>query len=145
MGVGENATDSKKIQGAVADMTVISGQKPVVTKAKKSVATFKLRDGMAIGCKVTLRGIRMYEFLDRLINVVLPRIRDFRGLSPKGFDRKGNYTLGIREEIIFPELDIDKIKNMKGLSITIITSTNIDAQSCELLTLFGIPFRKTKA
>jgi len=142
MGVGENATDSKKIRGAVADMTIITGQKPIITKAKKSVATFKLREGVPIGCKVTLRGERMYEFLDRLITIAMPRIRDFRGVSEKSFDGRGNYALGIKEQIIFPEIDYDKVDTVRGLDIVICTTAKNDDEAKALLGHFKMPFKK---
>lgn len=143
MGVGENASDSKKINGAVADMTLIAGQKPLVTKAKKSIATFKLRDGLAIGCKVTLRGARMYEFLDRLITIAMPRIRDFRGVPHKSFDGNGNYALGIKEQIIFPEISFDKVDTIRGMDIIICTTAKTDAAAKALLEGFRMPFRKS--
>jgi len=142
MGVGENATDSKKIQGAVADMSVIAGQKPLVTKAKKSVSTFKLRDGMSIGCKVTLRGERMYEFLDRLVTIAMPRIRDFRGVSDKSFDGNGNYAFGVKEQIIFPEINYDKVDKIRGMDIIVCTTASTDDEARELLRAFKMPFKK---
>ena len=142
MGVGSAVRDSKKIEHAVSDMTAISGQKPVVTRAKKANAAFKLREGMAIGCKVTLRSDRMYEFLDRLVTIALPRVRDFRGVSPKAFDGRGNYTLGIREQIIFPEIDYDKVDKIKGMNITFVTTAETDEQGRALLRGLGMPFRK---
>lgn len=141
MGVGENAQDSKKIQGAVADMTLISGQKPVVTKSKKSIAGFKLREDLPIGCKVTLRGQRMYEFLDRLITIAMPRIRDFRGVSDKSFDGNGNYALGIKEQIIFPEINFDKVDAVRGMDIIICTTASTDDEARALLKGFKMPFR----
>ena len=141
MGVGEAASDKKKIEGAIKDLTQISGQKVLVTKARKSVATFKLRDGMSIGCKVTLRKNKMYEFLDRLITVAIPRIRDFRGFSAKSFDGRGNYTLGIKEQIIFPEIDYEKIDSVRGLDISITTSAKNDDEARLLLEEFNFPFR----
>ncbi len=141
MGVGENAQDSKKIQGAVADMTVIAGQKPVITKSKKSIAGFKLREDLPIGCKVTLRGERMYEFLDRLITIAMPRIRDFRGVSDKSFDGNGNYAMGIKEQIIFPEINFDKVDAMRGMDIIICTTAKTDEEAKELLKGFKMPFR----
>ncbi len=141
MGVGENAQDSKKIQGAVADMTAISGQKPVVTKSRKSIAGFKLREDMPIGCKVTLRGERMYEFLDRLITIAMPRIRDFRGISDRSFDGNGNYAFGIKEQIIFPEINFDKVDTIRGMDIIICTTANTDAEARALLKGFSMPFR----
>jgi len=142
MGVGEASQNAKLITGAVQDMTQITGQKPVVTRAKKSIANFKLREGMPVGCRVTLRGNRMWEFLDRLINISLPRIRDFKGVSPKSFDGRGNYTLGIREQIIFPEIDYDKVDRVRGMDITICTSASNNEEGLELLKGFRMPFRK---
>ena len=142
MGVGESASDKKKIEGAVKDLTQISGQKVLVTKAKKSVATFKLREGMSIGCKVTLRKEKMYEFLDRLINISLPRVRDFRGLDKKSFDGNGNYSIGVKEQIIFPEIDYDNIDTIRGLDITITTSASSDAEGLALLQAFNFPIKK---
>jgi len=142
MGVGEASQNAKLITGAVQDMTQITGQKPVVTRARKSIANFKLREGMPVGCRVTLRGERMWEFLDRLINVSLPRIRDFKGVSPKSFDGRGNYTLGIREQIIFPEIDYDKVDRVRGMDITICTSASTNEEGLELLKGFHMPFRK---
>jgi large subunit ribosomal protein L5 len=141
MGVGEAASDRKIIESAVADLARISGQKPIVTRARRSVASFKIREGWPIGCKVTLRRARMYEFLDRLINVALPRVRDFRGLNPRGFDGRGNYSLGIREQIIFPEIDYDKIDALRGLDVTITTSAESDEEARELLRAFSFPLR----
>ena len=141
MGVGEAVQDAKHVQAAVKDMTAITGQKPVVTRAKKSIATYKLRENMPIGCKVTLRADRMYEFLDRLVNIALPRVRDFRGVSGKSFDGKGNYTMGIREQIIFPEIDYDKIEKIKGLNVTICTTAKTDEEARALLKHLGMPFR----
>ena len=140
MGVGEAATDKKKLESAIKDMTAISGQKVVVTKAKKSLANFKLKEGMQIGCKVTLRKDRMYDFLDRLINVAMPRIRDFRGLNGKSFDGKGNYSFGIKEQIIFPEIDFDKIDNIRGMDITVCTTAKNDKEAKALLAAFNFPF-----
>jgi len=142
MGVGEASQNAKLITGAVQDMTQITGQKPVVTRARKSIANFKLREGMPVGCRVTLRGERMWEFLDRLINISLPRIRDFKGVSPKSFDGRGNYTLGIREQIIFPEIDYDKVDRVRGMDITICTSASNNEEGLELLKGFRMPFRK---
>jgi len=141
MGVGEAINDKKIMENAVRDMTQIAGQKPVVTKARKSVAGFKIREGWPIGCKVTLRRERMYEFLDRLINVAIPRVRDFRGLSPKAFDGQGNYSLGVREQIIFPEIDYDKIDAIRGLDVTITTTARTDEEGRALLDAFKFPFR----
>jgi large subunit ribosomal protein L5 len=142
MGLGDAVADKKVIEHAVADMTAISGQKPVVTKARKSVAAFKIRDGYPIGCKVTLRRGRMYEFLDRLINVALPRVRDFRGFSPRGFDGRGNYSLGVKEQIIFPEIDYDKVDKLRGMNITITTNAKSDEEAKALLEAFRFPFRQ---
>lgn len=142
MGVGDAVQDSKALDSAMASLAAITGQKPAVNRAKKSVANFKLREGMAIGCKVTLRGQRMYHFLDKLINAVLPRIRDFRGMSPRSFDGRGNYNLGIREQIIFPEIDYDSIDKIRGMDITIVTSAKTDEEGLELLTQLGMPFRR---
>ena len=140
IGVGENALDSKKINSAVDDLTMISGQKATITKAKKSIAGFKLRKGMNIGCKVTLRKNRMYEFIDRFITVALPRVRDFKGLSKKGFDGNGNFSVGIKEQIIFPEIDYDKIDKVRGIDVSIVTSANSDKEALELLKGFNFPF-----
>ena len=140
MGVGETVTDSKKINAAVDDLTLISGQKPSITQAKKSIAGFKLRKGMNIGCKVTLRKERMYEFLDRLITIALPRVRDFKGLSKKSFDGKGNYSLGLKEQIVFPEINYDKIDKVRGLDVSIITSASNDLDALQLLKGFNFPF-----
>jgi large subunit ribosomal protein L5 len=142
MGVGEALTDKKVLENAVADMEKISGQKPVITKARKSVAGFKVREGWPIGCKVTLRRDRMYDFLDRLITIAIPRIRDFRGLSPKSFDGQGNYSLGIKEQIIFPEIDYDRVDKTRGLDITITTTADSAEESRALLDAFKFPFRK---
>ena len=141
MGVGEAINDKKIMENAVRDMTQIAGQKPVVTKARKSVAGFKIREEWPIGCKVTLRRERMYEFLDRLINVAIPRVRDFRGLSPKAFDGRGNYSMGVREQIIFPEIDYDKIDAVRGLDVTITTTARTDEEGRALLNAFKFPFR----
>jgi large subunit ribosomal protein L5 len=141
MGVGEAIANAKILDVAVEELKSITGQKPVVTKAKKSIASFKLREGMAIGAMVTLRGERMYEFLDRLISVAIPRIRDFRGVSPKAFDGRGNYTLGIREQLIFPEIDFNKVDKTRGMNISIITTAKNDEQARSLLKAFGMPFR----
>jgi len=142
MGVGENAQDSKKIQGAIADMTVISGQKPQVTRSRKSIAGFKLREDLPIGCKVTLRGQRMYEFLDRLVTIAMPRIRDFRGISDRSFDGNGNYAFGIKEQIIFPEINFDKVDTIRGMDIIICTTAKTDEEAKALLDGFKMPFRK---
>jgi len=140
MGLGEAAQDSKKVASAVADLTKISGQKPVITKASKSVAGFKLREGMPIGCKVTLRRDRMYEFLDRLITIALPRVRDFRGLNPSSFDGCGNYAMGLKEQIVFPEIDYDQIDTIRGMDIIFVTSAKTDDEARELLRKFDFPF-----
>ena len=140
MGVGEGTQDRKKVTTAVEEMELIAGQKPVVTKAKKSIAQFKLREGMAIGCKVTLRRERMYEFLDRLITIAMPRIRDFRGVNPKSFDGRGNYAMGLKEQIIFPEISYDKIEKVRGMDIIVTTTAKTDDEARELLRLFGFPF-----
>ncbi len=142
MGVGEAVADRKLMDAAVADLAKITGQKPQICKSKKAIAAFKLREGLAIGCKVTLRGARMYEFLDRLISVAMPRIRDFRGVSPRAFDGRGNYTLGVREQIIFPEIQYDAIDQVRGMDITITTSARDNAQGRALLSAFNFPFRK---
>lgn len=141
MGVGEAVADKKIMENAVGDMQKISGQKPVVTKAKKSVASFKIRDGYPVGCKVTLRRERMYEFLDRLIAVAIPRVRDFRGISARSFDGRGNYNMGVREQIIFPEIEYDKIDALRGMNITITTTAKTDEEARALLSAFGFPFR----
>ncbi len=142
MGVGDATTQAKLLEGALADLAVIAGQKPVITRAKRSLASFKLRTGMAIGCKVTLRGDRMYEFFDRLISLAIPRIRDFRGLSLKSFDGSGNYTFGITEQLIFPEIDYDKVDATRGMDITIVTTAKTDTEGRALLEAFGFPFRR---
>jgi large subunit ribosomal protein L5 len=142
MGIGEGVADRKKVDSAAADLALIAGQKAVITKARKSIATYKLRDGQAVGCKVTLRKARMYEFLDRLINIALPRVRDFRGLSPKSFDGRGNYSLGIREHIVFPEIDYDKTSDVWGMDITVCTTARNDDEARALLTAFNFPFRQ---
>ncbi|AGI33871.2 TPA: 50S ribosomal protein L5 [Mannheimia haemolytica] len=142
MGVGEALTDKKLLDNAVADLAAISGQKPLVTKARKSVAGFKIRQGYPIGCKVTLRGERMWEFFERLITIAVPRIRDFRGLNAKSFDGRGNYSMGVREQIIFPEIDYDKVDRVRGLDITITTSAKTDEEGQALLAAFNFPFRK---
>ena len=141
MGVGGAMADKKLIEHAVSDLTKISGQKPIVTHARKSVAAFKVREGWPIGCKVTLRGEQMYEFLDRLVNIAIPRIRDFRGLSPKAFDGRGNYTMGVKEQIIFPEIDYDKIDALRGMDISITTTARTDEEGRALLAAFNFPFR----
>jgi large subunit ribosomal protein L5 len=142
MGVGEAVADRKVMDAAVGDLSKISGQKPLICKAKKAVATFKVREGLAIGCKVTLRGERMYEFLDRLISVAMPRIRDFRGISPRGFDGRGNYSMGVREQIIFPEIQYDQIDQVRGMDITITTTARDNKHGRALLDAFSFPFRK---
>lgn len=141
IGVGEAVQNAKALEGAVSDLTAISGQKPVVTKAKKSIAGFKLREGMSIGCKVTLRGRRMYDFVDKLINILLPRVRDFRGVSPQAFDGRGNYSLGVKEQTIFPEIEYDKIDKIRGLGIVLVTTAKTDEEARELLRSMGMPFR----
>ncbi len=140
MGVGEATQDKKKVDTAVAEMELIAGQKPVVTKAKKSIATFKLREGMPIGCKVTLRRERMYEFLDRLVTIALPRVRDFRGINPKSFDGRGNYALGLKEQIVFPEINYDRIEKVRGMDIIICTTAKTDAECYALLKAYNMPF-----
>ena len=145
MGVGEASQDKKKVQTAANEMELIAGQKPVITKAKKSIAQFKLREGMPIGCKVTLRRERMYEFLDRLVTVAMPRIRDFRGLNPKSFDGRGNYAMGLKEQLIFPEISYDQIDKVRGLDIIVTTSAKTDDEARELLRLFGFPFPQDAA
>jgi large subunit ribosomal protein L5 len=142
MGVGEAVADKKIMDAAVADLTKITGQKPLVTKSRKAIASFKIRAGLAIGCKVTLRGARMYEFLDRLINIAMPRIRDFRGVSPRSFDGRGNYSLGVKEQIIFPEIQYDQIDQVRGMDITITTTARDNRQGRALLEAFNFPFRK---
>jgi large subunit ribosomal protein L5 len=142
MGIGEAVADRKKVEQAAADLTAIVGQKAVITKSRKSIATYKLRDGQAIGCKVTLRKSRMYEFLDRLVNIALPRVRDFRGLNPKSFDGRGNYSLGIKEHLIFPEIDYDKASDVWGMDITVCTTARNDDEARALLTAFNFPFRQ---
>jgi large subunit ribosomal protein L5 len=142
MGIGEGVADRKKVESAASDLALISGQKPIVTKARKSIATYKLRDGQAIGCKVTLRKARMYEFIDRLINIALPRVRDFRGLNPKSFDGRGNFTMGIKEHIVFPEIDYDKTAEVWGMDITVCTTARTDDEARALLTAFNFPFRQ---
>ena len=142
MGVGEAKDTAKVLDAAVKDLETISGQKAVLTRAKKSVANFKIREGLAIGCKVTLRGEKMYEFLDRLVNLSLPRVRDFRGVNPNSFDGRGNYALGIKEQIIFPEIEYDKVDKVRGMDIIFVTTANTDEEARELLTLFNMPFKK---
>jgi large subunit ribosomal protein L5 len=142
IGVGDATTNSKALDDAVAELTLIAGQKPVITKAKKSIAGFKLREGMPIGCKVTLRGEQMYEFLDKLMNISLPRVRDFRGVSKNAFDGRGNYTLGVKEQLIFPEINFDKVNKLRGMDIVIVTTATTDDEGRELLTQLGMPFQK---
>ena len=142
MGVGDAVQDNKLLEKAVEDLTIIAGQKPAITAAKKSISNFKLRDGVKIGCRTTLRRQRMYEFLDRFINLAVPRIRDFRGLPDKSFDGRGNYSVGVREQIIFPEINVDKVDHIRGLDITFVTSAQSDEEAFELLKLFGMPFKK---
>ena len=142
MGVGDAVQNSKALDNAVAELALISGQKPLVTRAKKSIATYRLREGMPIGTKVTLRGERMYEFFDKLVTVALPRVRDFHGVSKKAFDGRGNYTLGVKEQLIFPEIDYDKVSKVRGMDIVIVTTANTDEEARELLTLCGMPFAK---
>ena len=142
MGIGEAKENAKILEAAMSDMELISGQKPIKTISKKSVANFKIREGMPIGCKVTLRGEKMYEFLDRLVNLALPRVRDFRGINPNSFDGRGNYALGIKEQLIFPEIEYDKIDKIRGMDIIIVTTANTDEEGRELLAQFGMPFAK---
>ena len=142
MGVGEAKENAKVLESAVSDMETITGQKAVITKAKKSVANFKIREGQAIGCKTTLRGEKMYEFADRLINLALPRVRDFRGVNPNGFDGRGNYSLGIKEQIIFPEIEYDKVDKVRGMDVIFVTTAKTDEEARELLRLFGMPYAK---
>ncbi|WP_010285077.1 50S ribosomal protein L5 [Bacillus timonensis] len=142
MGVGDAVQNSKVLDNAVEELAALSGQKPVVTRAKKSIAGFRLREGMPIGAKVTLRGERMYQFLDKLVSISLPRVRDFRGVSKKSFDGRGNYTLGVKEQLIFPEIDYDKVSKVRGMDIVIVTTANTDEEARELLTAFGMPFQK---
>ena len=142
IGVGDATTNAKALEDSVAELTLISGQKPVVTRAKKSIAGFKLREGMPIGCKVTLRGERMYEFLDKLMNISLPRVRDFKGVSANSFDGRGNYTLGVKEQLIFPEINFDKVNKLRGMDIVIVTTAKTDDEGRELLAQLGMPFQK---
>ncbi len=142
MGVGEAKENAKILDAAVSDLTTIAGQKPVKTKAKNSIANFKIREGQGIGCKVTLRGNRMYDFLDRLVNLALPRVRDFRGVNPNSFDGRGNYALGIKEQIIFPEIEYDKVDKIRGMDIIVVTTAKTDEEARELLRCFGVPFAK---
>ncbi len=142
MGVGDAVENTKALDDAVNELTLLTGQKPVITRAKKSVASFKLREGMAIGCKTTLRGERMYEFLDKLMNIALPRVRDFQGVSPKAFDGRGNFTLGVKEQLIFPEINYDNVNRVRGMDIVIVTTAKTDLEAKELLAQFGMPFRR---
>ena len=142
MGVGDAVQNSKALDNAVAELALISGQKPLITRAKKSIATYRLREGMPIGAKVTIRGERMYEFFDKLVTVALPRVRDFHGVSKKAFDGRGNYTLGVKEQLIFPEIDYDKVSKVRGMDIVVVTTANTDEEARELLTLCGMPFAK---
>ncbi|MCR5829896.1 MAG: 50S ribosomal protein L5 [Lachnospiraceae bacterium] len=142
MGVGEAKENAKALESAIKDMEIITGQKAVITKAKKSIANFKIREGVAIGCKTTLRGDKMYEFLDRLVNLALPRVRDFRGVNPNGFDGRGNYSLGIKEQLIFPEIEYDKVDKVRGMDVCIVTTAKTDEEARELLRLFSMPFAK---
>ena len=142
MGIGDAVSNSKVLDEAVAELALITGQKPVITRAKKSIAGFRLREGMPIGCEVTLRGERMYDFLDKLVSVSLPRVRDFRGVSKKSFDGRGNYTLGVKEQLIFPEIDFDKVNKVRGMDIVVVTTANTDEEARELLTQLGMPFQK---
>ncbi len=142
MGVGEAKENTKVLESAVKDMEIISGQKPIITKAKKSIANFKIREGVSIGCKVTLRGDKMYKFADRLINLALPRVRDFRGVNPNAFDGRGNYALGIKEQLIFPEIEYDKVDKVRGMDVIFVTTAKTDEEARELLRLFGMPFKK---
>ena len=142
MGIGDAVSNSKVLDEAVAELALITGQKPVITRAKKSIAGFRLREGMPIGCKVTLRGERMYDFLDKLVSVSLPRVRDFRGVSKKSFDGRGNYTLGVKEQLIFPEIDFDKVNKVRGMDIVVVTTANTDEEARELLAQLGMPFQK---
>lgn len=145
MGVGDATQDGKFLEGAIADLSVITGQKAVMRKARRSISNFKLREGVPVGCRVTLRRWRMYEFLDRLLNVAIPRVRDFRGLEDRGFDGRGNFTIGIREQIIFPEINYDKVVKIRGLNVTIVTTAQTDEEAYELLKGFGVPFRKKES
>ena len=142
MGIGEAKENSKVLDAAMAELAIISGQKPVATRAKNSIANFKIREGMPIGCKVTLRGERMYEFFDRLINLALPRVRDFRGVNPNAFDGRGNYALGIKEQLIFPEIEYDKVDKVRGMDVIVVTTAETDEEARELLAQFGMPFKK---
>lgn len=142
MGVGDATQNSKALEDAVADLATITGQRPIITKAKKSIATFKVREGQAIGCKVTLRGVRMYEFLDKFVSIALPRVRDFRGISRNSFDGHGNYTVGVKEQLIFPEIDYDKVSKVRGMDIVLVTTARSDKEAAALLEKLGMPFRK---
>ena len=142
MGVGDAMQNSKALDAAVSELAQITGQKPIITKAKKSIATFKLREGQSIGCKVTLRGIRMWDFLDKLVSIALPRVRDFRGVSKNAFDGRGNYTLGVKEQLIFPEIDYDKVAKVRGMDVVIVTTAKTDAEAYTLLDLLGMPFQR---
>ena len=142
MGIGDAVTDKKKVTTAMEELALIAGQQPVMTKARKSIATFKLREGQAIGCKVTLRGVRMYEFFDKLVSIALPRVRDFRGVSKNAFDGHGNYTLGVKEQLIFPEIDYDKVSKIRGMDIVVVTTANTDEEAYGLLEALGMPFKK---
>ena len=142
MGMGEAMSDSKYLDGGIDNLKLITGQKPVITRAKKSIATYKIRQGGPVGCMVTLRGQRMYDFFSKLVNFILPRLRDFRGVSPKSFDGKGNYNLGLKEQIVFPEINFDKVDNIRGMDIAIVTTANTDREARELLAILGMPFRK---
>ena len=142
MGVGEAKDNSKVLESAMSDMEIITGQKPIITKAKKSIANFKIREGMNIGCKVTLRGSKMYDFTDRLVNLALPRVRDFRGVNPNSFDGRGNYALGLKEQLIFPEIEYDKVDKVRGMDVVFVTTAHTDEEACELLRLFGMPYTK---
>jgi len=142
IGVGDAIQDAKRLESAVAELTQITGQKPVITKAKKSIANFKLREGQSIGCKVTLRGVRMWDFFDKLVSIALPRVRDFRGVSKNAFDGRGNYTLGVREQLIFPEIDYDKVTNVRGMDVVIVTTAQTDKEAYTLLELLGMPFSR---
>jgi len=143
MGVGDATQNPKTLDAAVAELASITGQRPVITRARRSIAAFKLRKGMSIGCKVTLRGDRMYDFFDRLVNIALPRVRDFRGVSPRGFDGRGNYTLGVREQLVFPEVDYEKVEKVRGMDVVIVTTARTDEEAMGLLKALGMPFRET--
>ena len=145
MGIGEGVQDAKKVQAAARELALIAGQRPVITRAKRSIAAYKLREGMPIGCRVTLRGRRMYEFLDRLVNIALPRVRDFRGVSPKAFDGRGNYTLGVKDQLVFQEINYNRVQQVKGMNVCIVTTAQTDEEGRALLDGLGMPFRKTAA